>query len=78
MFSLARSQRASSVQLCLDKDEVVVNYFPLFYSDNFTLVYCESVAIPALAIDEKPIRERKVITTVQDAFQILQRFLFSV
>jgi hypothetical protein len=26
-----------------------------------------------LAIDEKPIREGKVITTVQDAFQILQR-----
>ena len=77
MFSLARLHQASLVQLYLYyrcRDGVLVRYFALVYSDNFTLVYCKFVAIPALAIDKKPIREWQVITTVQNAFQILQQF----
>jgi hypothetical protein len=32
--------------------------------NEFTLVYCKSIAIPALAINKKAIREWQVISTV--------------
>lgn len=38
-----------------------------------TLIDLECIPIPPMAIDKKPIREWKIVASVQDSFQLLKK-----
>jgi hypothetical protein len=63
-FPWQRLHHASLAWLCPHKDEQLIRYFFSYLLKEFTLVYCKSIAIPALAINKKTIREWQVISTV--------------